>query len=204
MPDHGSPFDHFVSRPLRSGRAPRPGPDSDGQDATLTSPSPIRPGPVPGPDSDGPGPALALPVTPHGPAPRGTAGPTLPAPRGRPSQSQLWTCCSSTQQVQARSTGVPLRPVGCGSEPGPTSRSASPSSARLPRGTTSPSSYTRATRRGESSAGGEGLPQTTPLLSSRGCKWGPNPLSSMNTYQPEVLCSAPKPSRDTPEGGSSA
>ena len=101
-----------MSRPLRSGRAPRPGPDSDGQDATLTSPSPIRPGPVPGPDSGGPGPALALPVTPHGPAPRGTAGPTLPASQGQLSQRQLWTCYGSTQQVQARSTGVPHRPVG--------------------------------------------------------------------------------------------
>jgi hypothetical protein len=90
------------------------------------------------------------------------------APRAR---WQLWTCCSSTQQVQACSTGGPDPPgAGCGR--GPTTRTASPSpppAHRQPlRGSTSPSSYTRATRRGESSAGGEGLPQTTPLLSVRG------------------------------------
>ena len=45
------------------------------------------------------------------------------APRAR---WQLWTCCSSTQQVQACSTGGPDPPgAGCGR--GPTTRTASPS-----------------------------------------------------------------------------
>ena len=57
--------------------------------------------------------------------------------------------------------------------------------------------YLRATReqtqRDEPSAGGEGLPQTTPLLSVRGCKWGPTPLSSMNKLSSVRLsCLAPK------------
>jgi hypothetical protein len=37
----------------------------------------------------------------------------------------------------------------------------------------------------------QGLPQTTPLLSRRGCKWGSNPLSSMNYHQSIVSCPAP-------------
>jgi hypothetical protein len=39
IPDHGSPFDHFVANPLLSGGAQCPGPDSDGLDTTVTSPS---------------------------------------------------------------------------------------------------------------------------------------------------------------------
>ena len=39
IPDHGAPFDHFVARPLLSGGAQCPGPDSDGPDTTVTSPS---------------------------------------------------------------------------------------------------------------------------------------------------------------------
>jgi hypothetical protein len=34
------------------------------------------------------------------------------------------------------------------------------------------------------SGGGEGLPQTTPLLSVRGCKWGSRPLSSITSNTP--------------------
>ena len=60
-----------------------------------------------------------------------------------------------------------------------------------------------APRRDESSAGGEGLPQTTPLLSVRGCKWGPTPLSSMNTVFHTSVMPCSKTARDTPEGGSS-
>ncbi len=35
------------------------------------------------------------------------------------------------------------------------------------------------------SAGGEGPPQTTPLLSVRGCKWGSRPLSSITPHIPK-------------------
>jgi hypothetical protein len=36
--DHGAPFDHFVSRPLLSDRAQRPGPDSDGPEQLPAKP----------------------------------------------------------------------------------------------------------------------------------------------------------------------
>ena len=65
-----------------------------------------------------------------------------------------------------------------------------------------PMNYPRATQRHEPSAGGEGLPQTTPLLSVRGCKWGPTPLSSMNTVSHTSVMPCSKTARDTPEGGS--
>ena len=191
-----------MSRPLRSGRAPRPGPDSDGQDATLTSPPRSGRAQCPARARVGPD-HLGLACHPTRPSATGYSRPNAPRTPGSASQSQLWTCCSSTQQVQARSTGVPHRPVGFGSEPGQRRARRAPRPIDYPTARQAP----RATRgqtpdSADHSAGGEGLPQTTPLLSSRGCKWGPNPLSSMNTYQPEVLCSAPKPSRDTPEGGS--
>ena len=69
---HDPPFDHLISRTLRSGLRPRP--DSDGPDSTTTT---LRSGraPIPDPDSVGPpGPTRARPVTPTGLAP-GTQGP---------------------------------------------------------------------------------------------------------------------------------
>ena len=135
-----------MSRPLRSGRAPRPGPDSDGQDATLTSPSPIRPGPVPGPGSGGPGPPWPC-LSPHTAQRHGV----------QQAQRSLRPRASSRKGNCGRAMAAPSRcrhvPPGCHIDrwarigTGPTSRSTSPSSDRLPHGSTSPSSNTRANPR---------------------------------------------------------
>ena len=55
------------------------------------------------------------------------------------------------------------------------------SGGRLPRARLLPHSplLQRSASTASTGLGGEGLPQTTPLLSRRGCKWGSNPLSSM-------------------------
>ncbi len=66
-----------------------------------------------------------------------------------------------------------------------------------------PTGHPEATQRHEPSPGGEGLPQTTPLLSVRGCKWGPTALSSMNNVFCTPVMPRSKTARDTPEGGSS-
>ena len=80
---------------------------------------------VPGPDSVGPGRILDLPVTPHGPAPRGTAVqccprswtssplPAMPIVGTTSPQSRWWSYCRSTQQVQVRSTWMPHRLGEC-------------------------------------------------------------------------------------------
>ena len=72
IPDHGSPFDHFVARPLLSPSAPAL--------TRMARTPPSRPPPDPAGPSARPGVGwarthLGPPVTPHGPAPRGTAGP---------------------------------------------------------------------------------------------------------------------------------
>ena len=191
-----------MSRPLRSGRAPRPGPDSDGQDATLTSPPRSGRAQCPARARVGPD-HLGLACHPTRLSATGYSRPNAPCVPG-PALAKaivdvLWQhpAGAGTFHRGATSTG------GLGSEPGQRRARRAPRPIDYPTARQAP----RATRgqtpdSADHSAGGEGLPQTTPLLSSRGCKWGPNPLSSMNTYQPEVLCSAPKPSRDTPEGGS--
>ena len=145
------------------------------------------------------------PKRPRGRPRKPEAEPNPPRPPGSPYPKPMvdgirqHPAGAGTFHRGATSTG------GLGSEPGQRRARRAPRPIDYPTARQAP----RATRgqtpdSADHSAGGEGLPQTTPLLSSRGCKWGPNPLSSMNTYQPEVLCSAPKPSRDTPEGGSSS
>jgi hypothetical protein len=50
-------------------------------------------------------------------------------------------------------------------------------------------------------AGGEGLPQTTPLLSVWGCKWVPIPLGSMNTPTYSSFNIAPENHHETQPKG---
>ena len=67
------------------------------------------------------------------------------------------------------------------------------SGGRLPRARLLPHSplLQRSASTASTGLGGEGLPQTTPLLSRRGCKWGSSPLSSMNN-QPNCVMSRSK------------
>ena len=132
-----------MSRPLRSGRAPRPGPDSDGQDATLSSPP--RSGRTQCPARARVGPIhLGLACHPTRLSATGYSRPNAPCVPG-PALAKaivdvLWQhpAGAGTFHRGATSTGG-LR-IGTG----PTSRSTSPSSDRLPHGSTSPSSYARA------------------------------------------------------------
>ena len=155
-------FDHFIHVPsFQAGPLPRP--DSDGPDfisrprsGGAYSPSRTRKDRV----LSGP-PCCSSRLMPW------TEGPVAPTPPGQPRCVQAsWPrshgICglASTATSRCRS----LRP-GC-----PIDRRQAPRRLRH-----------IAPRRHEPSAGGEGLPQTTPLLSVRGCEWGPTPLSSMNT-----------------------
>jgi hypothetical protein len=151
---------------------------------------------------------LGPPVTPHGPAPRGTAGPNASR---TPGQATRKANCGRAEAAPSRCRRV--RPgchndrAGCCSEPGSKSCSTTPSPDHSSLVAPQPPRSTRGhLDSAESSAGGEGLPQTTPLLSRRGCKWGSNPLSSMNNQPTKIVsCLAPNTtSRDTPEGGSSS
>ena len=112
IPDHGSPFDHFVARPLLSGGAQCPGPDSDGPDTTVTSPS--RSGRAQRPARTRLGPDSSWPAChPSRPSATGYSGPErFSHPGSSHSQGQLLTCRSGTQQVQARSTWMPQRQGG--------------------------------------------------------------------------------------------
>ena len=166
-------FDHFIHVPsFQAGPLPRP--DSYGPD--FISRPPIRRGPLPVPDSEGPsalGPALLL-LTAHA-MDRGTRSTNTTGPA--PVRASLTAI--------ARSAFVDLlaqQPAGAGEF----DRGARSTGGHGSRGQRLPRQAPRrlrhiAPRRDESSAGGEGLPQTTPLLSVRGCEWGPTPLSSMNT-----------------------
>ena len=155
-------FDHFIHVPsFQAGPLPRP--DSDGPD--FISRPPIRLGLLPSRTRkdrvlSGP-PCCSSRLMPW------TEGPEAPTPPGQPRCVQAsWPrshgICglASTATSRCRS----LRP-GC-----PIDWRQAPRRLRH-----------IAPRRHEPSAGGEGLPQTTPLLSVRGCEWGPTPLSSMNT-----------------------
>ena len=106
IPDHGSPFDHFVARPLLSGGAQCPGPDSDGPDTTVTSPS--RSGRAQRPARTRLDPEsrthLGPPVTPHGPAPRGTAGPNASR---TPGQATRKANCGRAEAAPSRCRRVP-------------------------------------------------------------------------------------------------
>jgi hypothetical protein len=88
-------------------------------------------------------------------------GEGLPRTRAR---RQLWTCCSGTQQAQDRTSDL-ATVWRRGSYLAYGKPLAGLAHHQLPR---NPLELREGTRRGESSAGGEGLPQTTPLLSGRG------------------------------------
>ena len=189
IPDHGSPFDHFVARPLLSGGAQCPGPDSDGPDTTVTSPSRSGRAPAPGPDSFGPGLIMAR-LSP------------LTAQRHGVQRARM-LLAHRVKPLAKPIVDVPKRhPAGAGAfhlDVTTTGRAAARRRGRgrarqLPRPDHSslvapqpPRSTRGHLDSAEPSAGGEGLPQTTPLLSRRGCKWGSNPLSSMNN-QSTKLC----------------
>jgi hypothetical protein len=156
------PFDHFTARP----------PGQAGPRAPLTRMArtlhscPLRSGRAPCART-----GLGRPgLTPPGPAPR-CAPPAL--------QLQSLKCWSSTQQVQVRSTGVPHRRVGCGGDAGPFAVVGNALS--YPTGTAwhqAPRATRGHTTRQNQRRWGGSTP-TTSLLSSRGCKWGPTPLSSI-------------------------
>ncbi len=190
---------------------PRPRPDSDGPDSMITSP--IRRASRARPGLGRTKCSRARPAAPHGPAPwsrgplqhhhhRARPGACEPHPIGNCGRASR-----STQQVQARSTGGPDQPVGHGSDRGRNAYLAygkplADSGTSPTRGNLDLRVTRRRPQRHESSAGGEGLPQTTPLLSVRGCKWGPTPLSSMNIVFYTPVMPRSKTARDTPEGGS--
>jgi hypothetical protein len=137
----------------------------------------------------------------HGPRAR-TSGPvTRPLTSTRPAAPlcQLWTCRTRAPKSQAhgvrhgiwsrlprvptrRALRHPIEPAPRGLrhpqlEPAPHGlRHLKPLVTRVVRG--------HPTRR--ASAGGEGPPQTTPLLSVRGCEWGSNPLSSTTLHTPQT------------------
>ena len=101
-------------------------------------------------------------------------------------ENQSPSRCRSTQQVQVQSTGVPLRGSSGGLRIGHGAQhrvwqarhASSPSWQWWHLKPLEKNTMTRAPRRGDPSAGREGLPlEITPLLSSRGCKWGLNPVN---------------------------
>jgi hypothetical protein len=166
-----TPFDHFIARPpvqagpprpaltrmartlhprpLRSGRAHAPGPDSDGPDSQQPSPSthPAR--------RHGKHAAL----TPPGSALRCALPYPCTSNRGRAS--------CSTQQVQVRSTGVPYRRDGLRVESGPFRRERQ--APLRPTGTSwhpSPSSYPRAPDSADSAQVGRVHPNHLAALQS--------------------------------------
>jgi hypothetical protein len=235
-------FDHFTSRPLRSGRVPAPAP-CFGRPGPLhiTSP-PFRPGPCarallrlarllhyhvpsvqagslrPRPDSDSldsnhvplirpahivrPGFSRALGSHP-GPGlcsqrprardtgartPDTTTEPSSACAFPLPRKGNCGRAGPSTQQVQARST---LGMLGRTSWTPSTSCTATPPLARnLVYSHTRPTA--QAPLAGASLAestfiGGPGRSHPPLLLSGRGCKWGPNPLGSIEqTWKTQV------------------
>ena len=176
IPDHGAPFDHFVARPLLSGGAQCPGPDSDGPDTTVTSPS--RSGRAQRPARTRLGPDSSWPAChPSRPSATGYSGPErFSHPGSSHSQGQLLTCRSGTQQVQARSTWMPQRPGGLLIDAG-VEVVLDNSLARplLPCGSSTPSIYARAPRLGRAQRRWGGSTPNHPAALQTGMQMGFEP-----------------------------
>ena len=207
IPDHGSPFDHFVARPLLSGGAQCPGPDSDGPDTTVTSPS--RSGRAQRPARTRLGPDSSWPAChPSRPSATGYSGPErFSHPGSSHSQGQLLTCRSGTQQVQARSTWMPQRQgwllFGAGVEVVLDNSLARP---LLPRGSSTPAIHARAPRLGRAQRRWGGSTPNHPAALQTGMQMGfePPEQHEQSTNQIVSWLAPNTTSRDTPEGGSSS
>ena len=179
--------------------------ESDGPDTTVTSPSrsgrALRPARTRlGPDSSWPA------CHPSRPSATGYSGPECFSHTGSShSQSQLWTCRSGTQQVQARSTWMPQRPGGLlfgdGVEVVLDNSLARP---LLPRGSSTPAIHARAPRLGRAQRRWGGSTPNHPAALQTGMQMGFEPPGQHEQSINQIVsCLAPNTtSRDTPEGGS--
>ena len=194
---------HTGSRPLHQAHAPSSRRDHPrlitARSLTTSSTSPpFRPGPgrpglhnhVPTPDPAGrtrTGPGSSRPgLLPLRPRALGLRGPGL----HKPSRDHLPTRKAIVDWlVRATSRRRPIMDSGPG--------------GRLPRARLLPHPLLlqRSASTESTGLGGEGLPQTTPLLSAWGRKWGPTPQGSMNTSSQRSLmhCSR-KPYETHPRG----